>query len=82
MRPAIQVGKWCVKPVLCLLLMGSGFSGIALCQYSAQFSSYVAGKRYDFNITPSLLAGTPAWHEDQPDPPFPARRAMAKAGII
>jgi hypothetical protein len=50
-----------------------------VCQYSAEFSSYHGGMRYDFRITPERLAKTPAWLEDEPNPPLPARRAQAIA---
>jgi len=41
------------------------------------FSSYYGDKRYDFRITPEQLAKTPAWLQDQPNPPLSARRALA-----
>lgn len=46
---------------------------------TAQFSSYEADKRYDFNITSSLLASTPIWDKDETNPPLSARSAMAIA---
>ena len=41
--------------------MVAGLSGSALCQYSAELSSYYSGKRYDFRITPEQLSSTPAY---------------------
>ena len=55
--------------------MVGSLCGSALCQYSAQFSSYHSGNRYDFLITPERLSNTPAWIKGQPNPPLAARRA-------
>lgn len=59
-----------------LLLLIGGVCGTALCQYSAEFSSYHLDKRYDFRITTEQLSNTPAWLEGEPGPPLspgPAR---------
>jgi hypothetical protein len=48
-----------MKRIGMLALMFAILSGTALCQYSAEFSSYYLGKRYDFRITPEQLSSTP-----------------------
>src|SRR6476620_3350843 len=50
-----------------------------MCQYATVFSSYYGDKRYDFPITPERLAKSPPWLEEQPNPPLPARSALATA---
>lgn len=59
--------------MICTLCRG------ALCQYSAGFSSYYLGKRYDFNLTHQQLSNTPAWLEDEPNPPLSPRAAKNAA---
>ena len=68
-----------MRRIAALVLIVCGMCGSGMCQYSAVFSSYHNDKRYDFRITPEQLAKTPAWLEDQPNPPLPARRALAIA---
>jgi hypothetical protein len=42
-----------------LMLVLASLCGSALCQYSAEFSSYYSGKRYDFRIAQEQLVGPP-----------------------
>ena len=56
--------------ILCVLC------GTAVCQYAAEFSSYHNGKRYDFRLTQEQLAETPAWQNDEPNPPLSVRQAQ------
>lgn len=58
-----------------LLLIVVGVCGTALCQYAAEFSSYHGGNRYDSRITHDELTKTPAWRDDEPNPPLSARQA-------
>jgi hypothetical protein len=64
-----------MKRLAMLALMVASLSGSALCQYSAEFSDYYSGKRYDFRITPEQLSRTPAWLDGEPNPPLSARDA-------
>jgi hypothetical protein len=59
-----------VRRIATLLLMVGSLCGSALSQYSAEFSSYYSGKRYDFRLTREQVANTPAWLEDEPNPPL------------
>lgn len=68
-----------MKRIAALVLIVGGLCGSGMCQYSAEFSSYRGDIRYDFRITPEQLANTPAWTEDQLNPPLPARQAQAIA---
>ena len=49
--------------------------GTALCQYAAEFTSYRGGNRYDSRIARDELTKTPAWRDDEQNPPLSARRA-------
>ena len=60
------------------LVVGS-LCGSALCQYSAEFSSYYSGNRYDFRLTREQLSNTPAWLEEEPNPPVSPRSAQNAA---
>lgn len=68
-----------MKRIATLVLIVCCLCASGVCQYSAEFSNYRGGMRYDFRITLEQLAKTPAWLEDQPNPPLPARRAQAIA---
>jgi hypothetical protein len=50
--------------------------GTAMSQQAAEFSSYYSGNRYDFRLTHKQLLNTPAWLEDEPNPPLSARTAQ------
>jgi hypothetical protein len=64
-----------VKQIAMLALVVGSLCGSALCQYSAEFSSYYSGTRYDFRITREQLSSTPAWLEDDLNPPLAPRTA-------
>jgi hypothetical protein len=68
-----------MKRIAILALVVGGLSGAALCQNSAEFSSYYSGHRYDFRLTSEQLSNTPAWMEDEPNPPLSPRDAKAAA---
>jgi SPX domain protein involved in polyphosphate accumulation len=70
-----------MKRLATLALMVASLSGSALCQYSAEFSSYYSGKRYDFRITPEQLSSTPAWLPQVADHMVPSitTTAMSRA---
>jgi hypothetical protein len=68
-----------VRRIATLVLMIGSLCGSALCQYSAEFSSYYSGNRYDFRLTHEQLANTPAWLEDDPNPPLSPRTAKNAA---
>jgi hypothetical protein len=70
-----------MKRIAMLALMFAILSGSALCQYSAEFSSYYLGKRYDFRTTPEQLSSTPAWLDGEPNPPLSARAAKDIAAV-
>jgi hypothetical protein len=53
--------------------------GTALPQQAAEFSSYYSGNRYDFRLTHKQLLNTPAWLEDEPNPPLSPRMAQSAA---
>jgi len=55
-----------VKQIAMLALVVGSLCGSALCQYSAEFSSYYSGNRYDFRLKPEQLSNTPAWLEVNP----------------
>ena len=59
-----------VKRITMLALVVGSLCGSALCQYAAEFSSYHSGNRYDFRLTREQLSNTPAWLEDEPNPPL------------
>ncbi len=68
-----------VKQIAMLVLVVGSLCGSALCQYSAEFSSYYSGNRYDFRLTREQLSNTPAWLEDEPNPPLSLRTAQNAA---
>ena len=68
-----------MRRIATLVLMVSSLCGSALCQYSAEFSSYYSGNRHDFRLTHEQLANTPAWLEDDPNPPLSPRTAKNAA---
>jgi hypothetical protein len=70
-----------MKRTATLVLMVYTLCSGALCQYSAEFSSYYSGKRYDFRLTREQLSNTPAWLEDDPSPPL-SPRAAKNAALI
>jgi hypothetical protein len=74
-------GRRAMKRIAVLALMVAGLLGSALCQYSAEFSSYYSGKRYDFRITPEQLSSTPAWLDGELNPPLSARSAKDIAAV-
>jgi len=75
----VVVGEKIVKQIAMLALMVCTVCGSALCQYSAEFSSYYSGKRYDFRLTREQLSNTPAWPEDELNPPLSPRTAKNAA---
>jgi hypothetical protein len=68
-----------VKQIAMLALVVGSLCGSALCQYSAEFSSYYSGNRYDFRLTQEQLLNTPTWLEDEPNPPLSPRTAKNAA---
>lgn len=68
-----------MKQIAMLALVVSTLCGTALSQYSAEFSSYYSGNRYDFRLTREQLLNTPAWLEDEPNPPLSPRTAKNTA---
>ncbi len=50
--------------------------GTAMSQQVAEFSSYYSGNRYEFRLTHKQLLKTPAWLDDEPNPPLSARTAQ------
>ena len=62
-----------------LALMIGALCGTALPQQAAEFSSYYSGNRYDFRLTHKQLLNTPAWLEDEPNPPLSPRMAQSAA---
>ena len=53
--------------------------GATMSQQVAEFSSYYSGNRYDFRLTHKQLLNTPAWLEDEPNPPLSPRTAQSAA---
>jgi len=53
--------------------------GIAMSQQAAEFSSYYSGNRYDFRLSHKQLLNTPAWLDDEPNPPLSPRTAQNAA---
>jgi hypothetical protein len=70
-----------VSRIATLALIVVCFCGTALCQYSAEFSSYYSAKRYDFRITPDQLTSTRVWLDAEPNPPLSARSATDIAAV-
>ena len=68
-----------MKRIAPFVLIVCALCGSGMCQDSAVFSSYYGERRYDFHIKREQLAKTPAWLEDQPNPPLPPRRAVVIA---
>lgn len=65
--------------IAALALMIAALCGTALPQQAAEFSSYYSGNRYDFRLTHKQLLNTPAWLEDEPNPPLSPRMAQSAA---
>ena len=65
--------------IAALALMIGALCGTALSQQAAEFSSYYSGNRYDFRLTHKQLLNTPAWLEDEPNPPLSPRMAQSAA---
>jgi hypothetical protein len=53
--------------------------GAMMAQQGAEFSSYYSANRYDFRLTRQQLLNTPAWPEDEPNPPLSPRTAQSAA---
>jgi hypothetical protein len=53
--------------------------GTTMSQQVAEFSSYYSGKRYDFRLTHKQLLNTPAWLEEELNPPLSPRTAHSAA---
>jgi hypothetical protein len=53
--------------------------GTTMSQQAAEFSSYYSGNRCDFRLTHMQLLNTPAWLEDEPNPPLSPRTAQSAA---
>jgi hypothetical protein len=68
-----------MRHIAALALVVGSLCVTAVCQYSAEFSSYYSGNRYDFRLTQEQLSSTPAWLEDEPNPPLSARTAKTTA---
>jgi hypothetical protein len=68
-----------VTRIAALALMIGALCGTALSQQAAEFSSYYSGNRYDFRLTHNQLLNTPAWLEDEPNPPLFPRMAQSAA---
>ena len=68
-----------MRRIATFVLMVGTLCGSAQCQYSAEFSSYFSGNSYDFRPTHEQLANSPAWLEDEPNPPLPPRTAKNAA---
>lgn len=75
----VAFGEKTVKQIAMLTLMVGALCGSAPCQYSAEFSSYYSGNRYDFRLTGEQLSNTPAWLEDELNPPLSSRSAKNAA---
>ena len=65
--------------IAALALTISFLGGSAMSQQVAEFSSYHSGNRYDFRLTHKQLLNTPAWLEDDPNPPLSPRTAQSAA---
>lgn len=74
-------GNKTVKQIAILALVVGSLCGSALCQYSAEFSSYYSGSRYDFRLTREQLSNTPAWLDAETNPPLSARAAKDIAAV-
>ena len=68
-----------MKRVAALALMMGAFCGIAMSQQAAEFSSYYSGNRYDFRLSHKQLLNTPAWLDNEPNPPLSPRTAQNAA---
>jgi hypothetical protein len=68
-----------VTRIAALALMIGALWGTAMSQQAAEFSSYYSGNRYDFRLTHKQLLNTPAWLEDEPNPPLSPRTAQSAA---
>jgi hypothetical protein len=75
----IVLEKKFVKRIVALALMIGTFCGIAMSQQAGEFSSYYSGNRYDFRLTHKQLLNTPAWLDDEPNPPVSPRTAQNAA---
>ena len=62
-----------------LALMIGAICGTSVSQQAAEFSSYYSSNRYDFRLTHKQLLSTPAWLEDEPNPPLSPRTAQSAA---
>lgn len=65
--------------IAALALMIGAVCSTAMSQQAAEFSSYYSGNRYDFRFTDKQLLITPAWPEDDPNPPLSPRTAQSAA---
>lgn len=68
-----------MKQIAILALMVGTLCSSALCQISAEFSSYYSGNRYDFRLKREQLSATPTWLEDEENPPVSPRTAKRSA---
>lgn len=68
-----------MRRIAALALTMATFCATSLSQQGAEFSSYYLGNRYDFRLTDKQLLSTPAWLEDEPNPPLSPRTAQSAA---
>ena len=64
-----------MKRIFLLSLMICSCCVASKAQSYATFSSYHNGMRYEFVVTPTSLESSPAWSEDQDNPPLSPRSA-------
>jgi len=68
-----------VTRIAALALIIGTLCGTTISQQAAEFSSYYSRSRYDFRLTHKQLLNTPAWLEDEPNPPLSPRTAQSAA---
>lgn len=68
-----------MRRIAALALVVGAVCSPGISQQAAEFSSYYSGNRYDFRLTRKQLLSTPAWLEDEPNPPLSPRTAQSAA---
>jgi len=78
----IFLGQEAVTRIATLALIIGTLCGTTMAQQVAEFSSYYSGNRYDFRLTQQQLLNTPAWLDDEPNPPLSPRAAHSGSELL
>ena len=74
-----RLGEKSVIRIAALILVLGSLGGTAVSQKAVEYRNYYFGYRYEFRLTSKQLLSTPAWPDDELNPPLSARLALSAA---